>query len=177
MIIYALTMVAIAFVLISIFDLIRFQPTKYWLASKFKIYKFIKKYEDISKIDIREAEALLQFLIMNRCAEENRVVIEIRNGLMLKYYPEGVDRNKRWVGGDYVEIYHKSCKSILRVCFDENMVPKFQIERPQENRYLEIMFFRSKQGNMNDFSKYAYTSDGRLKILENYRDYIIRRVL
>lgn len=174
---YALALTIVALVLVFVFDAIQFQPTKYWLASKFKIYKVLSRYEDINIIDIKEVEAMLYFLIISRCSEENRAVIEIRNGLLLKYYPESVDKNKRWYDGDYLEIYHKSCKTILRVCFCENTIPRFQIEMPKENGYLETMFLRSKQGNIRDFSKYAYTDEGVKHILDNYRDYLIRRVM
>ena len=164
-------------VIMTLIEITKFQPTRYWLASKFRLYRMINKIENISKIDIREAEAMLQYLIIMRCTDENRIVNETRNGLRLRFYPEGAEKNKRWVPGDYVAIYHDSCQVCLRVAFDELGVPRFQIEKPHDDTVLQYIYMKSKQGSIEDFFRDSYSRQGKIRILENYRDYLIRRTL
>ena len=159
-----------------VMNLYEFHPTKYWFAKHSKLFRFLEKTENIDNIPIREIESMLEFLILDRCSEENRIVGEIRNGYILKFYPEGVEPNKRWVESIYVEIYNEETETTLRCTFI-NCEPKYQIERRQTNNSLEGIFFYSKQGKMKDFLSRAYTTDGRREILDNYRDFVIRDIM
>ena len=165
------------FCIFVVIETVRFQPTRYWLASKFKLYRIMKHAEDVSKLDIREIETMLHYLIIMRCSDENRIVNETRNGLRLRFYPEGVERNKRWVPGDYVAIYHDSCQSCLRVTFDGSGNLRSQIERPHDDSILQFIYLKSKQGDVDDFVRDSFTKHSKVRILENYRDYLIRRIL
>lgn len=159
-----------------VLNLYEFHPTKYWFAKHSSLFRFLKKTENIDNIPIREIESMLEFLILDRCSEENGIVSEIRNGYILKFYPEGVEPNKRWMESNYVEIYSNRTEATLRCTFI-NCEPKYQIERRQTNNSLEDIFFYSKQGKMKDFLSRAYTTDGRREILDNYRDFVIRNVM
>lgn len=165
------------FSIFAIIETLRFQPTRYWLASKFGVYRIMGHIEDVSKLDIREIETMLQYLIIMRCSDENRVVNETRNGLRLRFYPEGVERNKRWMPGNYVAIYHDSCQSCLRITFDGSGVLRSQIERPHDDSILQFIYLKSKQGDLDDFYKESFSERNKVKILENYRDYLMRRIL
>lgn len=167
---------AMAFILtlVSIFE---FKPTRYWWSKKLGLYKISKRFENINSLPIREIEAMLEFLILDRCSEENRIIKEIRNGYILRYFPESVNPNKRWAESNYVEIYNKHIDVTLRVTFSANGEPKYQVERQQNNDNLESLFFYSEQGKMKDFLSRAYATDGRREILENYRDFVIRAVM
>lgn len=174
--IYTILIVSAIVFFLVVLNLYKFQPTKYWFAKHFRLFRFFEKVDNIDEIPIREIEAMLEFLILDRCSEENRIVGEIRNGYILKFYPEGVEPNKRWVESSYVEIYNEETETTLRCTFI-NCEPKYQIERRQTNNSLEGIFFYSKQGKMKDFLSHAYTTDGRREILDNYRDFVIRDIM
>lgn len=174
--IYAVVFIAIIFFLLLV-KFVEFKPTKYWIAKQCKLFNFFLKVDNIDEIPIREIEAMLEFLILVRCSEEDRIIVEVRNGYVLKFYPESVKPNKRWVESDYVEIYSKKIETTLRCSFSSNSEPQYQIERHQTKDSLEAIFFFSKQGKMKDFISHAYTTDGRREILENYRDFVIRDIM
>lgn len=174
--IYAFILIAAIFLWMLV-EYVEFKPTKYWMAKNCKLFNFFSKVDSIDNIPIREIEMMLEFLILARCSEEDRVIVEVRNGYVLKFYPEGVERNKRWVESSYVEIYSKKTETTLRCSFSSKSEPKYQIERQQTSDNLERIFIHSKQGKMRDFLSRAYTTDGRIEILENYRDFVIRDIM
>ena len=156
----------------------QFKPTKYWWIRKLRLNKiFPSKFDAVDDMDIREVEALLNFLIMHRCSDENGIVQEVRNGYVLKFYPEGVLKNKRAWEFDYVEIYDTDVFATLRVGFDSNGVPKYQIEHRQTHESTLRMFFKCRQGNRRELDEYLRDRNGRIKVMENYRDYVIKDVL
>ena len=155
-----------------------FRPTKCWVERVFLLYKIMpKRFSNIFDVNIREIEMLLNFLIEHRCSDENSVVREIRNGYVLKYYPEGYMENKRVWPFAYVEIYDANVRATLRVGFDANSVPKYQIEHRQSKESTAKMFFRSRQGSPNELERYMKDKNGRIEVMENYRDYTIRNII
>lgn len=174
------TFIALAILIAFIFQLFfsQFRPTKYWWIRKLRLNKiFLFKFYDVNSEDIREVEVLLNFLIMHRCSDENGIVQEVRNGYVLKFYPENVLKNKRPWEFDYVEIYDADVFATLRVGFDSNGVPKYQIEHRNTYESMSRMFFKSRQGNRSELEEYLRDRNGRIKVIENYRDYVIRHVL
>lgn len=175
---YAFMVLAILIAVTFQIFISQFKPTKYWWTRKLLLNKiFPSKFDAVDDMDIREVEVLLNFLIMHRCSDENRIVKEVRNGYVLKFYPESVLKNKRPWGFDYVEIYDADVFATLRVGFDSNGMPKYQIEHRQTHESTLRMFFKSRQGNRSDLDKYLRDRNGRIKVMENYRDYVIRNVL
>lgn len=175
---YAFMMLAILIAVTFQIFVSQFKPTKYWWTRELRLNKiFPSEFDAVDDMDIREVEALLNFLIMHRCSDENRIVKEVRNGYVLKFYPESVLKNKRPWGFDYVEIYDADVFVTLRVGFDSNGMPKYQIEHRQTHESTLRMFFKSRQGNRSDFDKYLRDRNGRITIMENYRDYVIKNVL
>ena len=173
---FATLVISIAIIIQLFFS--EFRPTKYCWTRKLRLNKiFPSKFDDINSIDIREVEALLNFLIIYRCSDENGIVQEVRNGYVLKFYPESVLKNKRRWGFDYVEIYDADVFATLRVGFDSNSVPIYQIEHRQTYESTSRMFFKSRQGNRSELEEYMRDRNGRIKVMENYRDYVIRNVL
>lgn len=172
------TALVILIVVVFRFFFLQFRPTKYWWTRKLRLNKiFPCKFDAVDDKDIREVEALLNFLIMHRCADENGIIREVRNGYVLKFYPENVLKNKRPWGFDYVEIYDADVSATLRVGFDSNGLPKYQIEHRQTHESTLRMFFKSRQGDRSELDKYLKDHDGKVKIMENYRDYVIKDVL
>lgn len=170
----------LAFLIVFTFQLFfsQFRPTKYWWIRKLRLNKiFPFKFYDIDSDDIREVEVLLNFLIMHRCSDENGIVQEVRNGYVLKFYPENVLKNKRPWEFDYVEIYDADVFVTLRVGFDSNGVPKYQIEYRNTHESISRMFFKSCKDNRSKLEEYLRDRNGRIKVIENYRDYVIRNVL
>lgn len=156
----------------------QFRPTKYWWTRKLHLNKiFPSKFDDINSKDIREVESLLNFLIMYRCADENKIIQEVRNGYVLKFYPDGVLKNKRPWEFDYVEIYDADVFATLRVGFDANDVPKYQIEHRQTDESIFRMFFKSRHGNRSELKEYLRDRNSRIKVIENYRDYVMKNIL
>lgn len=156
----------------------QFKPTKYWWTRKLRLNKiFPSKFDAIDNKDIGEIEALLNFLIIHRCSDENGIVQEVRNGYVLEFYPESALKNKRIWEFDYVEIYDADVFATLRVGFDSNGVPKYQIEYRRTHESTLRMFFKSRQGNRSKLDEYLKDRNGRIKVIENYRDYVIKDVL
>lgn len=175
---YFFAYLILIFAIFALIESLRFQPTRYWLVRKFWLYRVMnKRVENIDELDIREVEDMLQYLIIMRCNDENRIVTETRNGLRLCYYPEGVEKNKRWMPGNYVVIYHDACQTCLRVTFDELGIARYQIEKPHNDNILQYIYIKSKQGDWDSFIRDSSTNQGKVKILENYRDYLLRRVM
>lgn len=177
---YFYTFAALAILTAVTFQIfvLQFKPTKYWWTRKLRLNKiFPSKFDAIDDKDIREVEALLNFLIIHRCSDENRIVQEVRNGYILKFYPESVLKNKRLWEFDYVEIFDAYVFATLRVGFDSNGVPKYQIEHRQTYDPTSRMFFKSRQGNRSKLDEYLKDRNGRIKVMENYRNYVIKDVL
>ena len=67
---------------LSIFVSVReFQPTKFWWWRELHISKFFpEKFPDIHKMEAREVEVLLAYLINVTCSDENGEISQIRNG-------------------------------------------------------------------------------------------------
>lgn len=174
---FAVAIILIAIIALQLFFL-EFRPTKYWWTRKLRLNKiFPSKFSDIDNKDIREVEALLNFLIMHRCFDKNRIVQEVRNGYVLKFYPESVLKNKRPWEFEYVEIYDGDVFVTLRVGFDSNDVPKYQIEYRQTHESMSRMFFKSRQGNRSELNEQLRDPNGKIKVMEKYRDYVMRSVL
>lgn len=169
----ALIIIAAVYVFISMY---MFCPTRYWWSKTFHLYRWSDNFDDIDNVDLVEIEMLLHFLILHRCSDENGTIQEIRNGFILTYYPEGANRNKRAWPYDYVEIYDNNIDVLLRIGFDGD-IPTYQLEYRQADETIDRMFFRSKQGNMNDFSKVAYDKQTRREIVERYKTWVMKNVL
>lgn len=161
-----------------VIEIIIFNPTKYWLAARSSLYRRLFEYEDISCLSVEEIREMLHMLLIMRCYSEDRVITERRNGHTVRYYPEDVEDNKRWVSGEYVEI---ECDlphdAVIRVAFDKLGTAKFQLIIHQDDEVLRKMFADSKQGDSRDYIVTITKPSGRGDIIRRYCDYVIKCIL
>lgn len=169
-------LLAIVFSIALIFQLflLLFKPTKYWWIKKLRLYKF---FPDLEIENVREIEYLLKNLITQRCFNENKVIEEIRNGYLLKYYPEGVLKNKRCWNFYYVEIYDADVLVTLRIGFNLNNSLEYQIEHRQTYESILRIFLKSNQGSVSDFKKLFKRSKDKMEIIKRYRDFLIQDII
>lgn len=134
---------------------LKFHPTRYWFIRILQLYRFFPyKYHNIRDIDVTEVEEMLRYLIESRCADENRIIGEVRNGYDLYYFPEGVERNKRVWEFAYIEIVDDSNNLVTRVGFDANGRAKYQIR-----------------------SNEMFCEKNRILGIKNYSKFIIREIM
>lgn len=175
---YLLLTIVFSIALIFQFFLLLFRPTKYWWIKKLRLYKLLPEFfPNLETENIREIEYLLEDLIIQRCSDENKIIEEIRNGYLLKYYPKGVLKNKRYWRFDYVEIYDADVLVTLRVGFNLNNSPEYQIEHRQTYESILRIFLKSNQGNVSDFKKLFKRSKDKMEIIKKYRDFLIKDIL
>ena len=54
--IYAILIVSAIVFFLVVLNLYKFQPTKYWFAKHFRLFRFFEKVDNIDEIPIREIE-------------------------------------------------------------------------------------------------------------------------
>lgn len=151
-----------------------FRPTRKWWIRKLRLYKiFPSVFKNIESEE--EVLALINILIIYRCSDENKIVKEIRNGYFLKYFPEGVAENKRVWDFNYIEIFDNYTDVTLRIGFDADNTPKYQIEHQQTYKSFLKMFYNQEEDL--DPEECFSSANGRFKIIKNYRDYVMRDIL
>lgn len=157
-----------------------FRPTRYFFIRVLRLYKICSKYENVDSFSGVEVEQLLNFLILNKCDDRNEKFEEIRNGYEMKYYPAGVDVNRRKLPMHYVDIHDVNSEVVVRIGFDECDRLKYQIEYRQSKLSFKHMFIASNQGSLADFDKQYESSDIAClhsNIVKKYIFYTMRRVL
>lgn len=154
-----------------------FRPTWYFWIRFFKLYKFSKWYKNTYDFDEKELNLSMYLLIIEKCVSEKEIIEEVRNGYVLKFFPEDVDVNRRKMDMSYVEISDEDIDVLVRIAFGENNKLIYQVEYTPANSSFQKMFLKSRQGSLADFDEQFTNNNNVSKIVEKYANYVMKNVL
>ena len=158
----------------------KFKPTEYFIIRTLKLYRINPgRFENLFSLPIREVEILLHTLIQNRCVNTKHTHSEIRNGLVLFFYPEGDGGIERIWKYNYMDIFDPKTNVTLFIGFDDfyaNLSPKYKMVYEIDDDIMVKMCFRMgiKITKLNSMLK---DDKSKKRILSLYRDFLIRYVM
>ena len=165
------------FVSVLIVVLDDFRPTWYFWIRLFRLYKFSKWYKNTYDFDEKELNLSMNLLIIEKCVGEKEIIEEVRNGYVLKFFPEDVDVNRRKMDMSYVEISDEDIEVLVRIAFGENNKLTYQVEYTPANSSFQKMFIKSRQGSLADFDEQFTNNNNASKIVGKYVNYVMKNVL